>query len=78
MQLIIDTHAHVIVPPGSYKYMAELAASRANPSFPPNLSDASVRHAGQTIVDIMDRVGTDIQFLSLRPYMQLHSNHIYF
>ena len=30
--MIIDSHAHVVVPPESYKFMAELVASRANPS----------------------------------------------
>jgi 4-oxalmesaconate hydratase len=53
--------------------MAELVASRSNPSFPPKLTDDAVRVAGQTIIDLMDRVGTDIQFLSPRPYMQMHS-----
>ncbi|MES2976321.1 MAG: amidohydrolase family protein [Pseudomonadota bacterium] len=71
--MIIDSHAHVVVPPESYKYMAELVASRANPNFPPSLPAESVRKAGQTIIDIMDKVGTDIQFLSPRPYMQMHS-----
>ena len=71
--MIIDSHAHVVVPNESYKYMAELVASRANPNFPPSLTDESVRNAGQTIIDIMDKVGTDIQFLSPRPYMQMHS-----
>ena len=71
--MIIDSHAHVVVPPESHKYMAELVASRANPNFPPSLPDESVRKAGQTIIDIMDKVGTDIQFLSPRPYMQMHS-----
>jgi 4-oxalmesaconate hydratase len=61
------------VPNESYKFMAELVASRANPSASPSLSDESVRKAGQTIIDIMDKVGTDIQFLSPRPYMQMHS-----
>jgi 4-oxalmesaconate hydratase len=32
-----------------------------------------VRVAGTTIINIMDKVGTDIQFLSPRPYMQMHS-----
>ena len=73
MPLIIDSHAHVVVPPEAYKYMAELVASRANPTSPPVLPEESVRKAGQTIIDIMDRVGTDIQFLSPRPYMQMHS-----
>nr|WP_145552742.1 amidohydrolase family protein [Variovorax boronicumulans] len=71
--MIIDSHAHVVVPPESYKYMAELVASRANPAAAPKLTDEAVRVAGQSIVDIMDKVGTDIQFLSPRPYMQMHS-----
>jgi 4-oxalmesaconate hydratase len=53
--------------------MAELVANRANPGHAPVLTDEGVRKAGQSIVDIMDKVGTDIQFLSPRPYMQLHS-----
>ena len=73
MSLIIDSHAHVVVPPESFKYMAELVASRANPTGRPQLSDEAVRKAGQSIVDLMDQVGTDIQFLSPRPYMQMHS-----
>lgn len=73
MPLIIDSHAHVVLPSDSYKYMAELVASRANPGASPVLTDEGVRKAGQSIVDIMDKVGTDIQFLSPRPYMQMHS-----
>lgn len=73
MPLIIDSHAHIVVPPESSKYMAELVASRANPAARPQLPDESVRKAGQSIIDLMDQVGTDIQFLSPRPYMQMHS-----
>lgn len=73
MSLIIDSHAHVVIPPDSYKFMAELAANRANPSSKAKLADEDVRAAGQSIIDIMDKVGTDIQFLSPRPYMQMHS-----
>jgi 4-oxalmesaconate hydratase len=73
MPLIIDSHAHVVLPPESYKFMSELVASRANPASKPKLTDEAVRQAGQGIIDIMDRVGTDIQFLSPRPYMQMHS-----
>ena len=71
--MIIDSHAHVVLPNESYKFMAELVASRANPHGSPSLTDEAVRKAGQTIIDIMDKVGTDIQFLSPRPYMQMHS-----
>ena len=73
MPLIIDSHAHVVLPADSYKFMAELVASRSNPGSSPVLTDEGVRKAGQSIVDIMDKVGTDIQFLSPRPYMQMHS-----
>lgn len=73
MPLIIDSHAHVVVPAESYKYMGDLVASRANPTFAPALPDESVRKAGQSIIAIMDKVGTDIQFLSPRPFMQMHS-----
>lgn len=74
MPMIIDSHAHIVLPPESYRYMAELVSSRANPTLPaPMLSEESVRKVGQSIVDIMDDVGTDIQFLSPRPYMQMHS-----
>jgi 4-oxalmesaconate hydratase len=71
--MIIDSHAHVVVPDYSYKYMSELVGSRGNPTYPPKHTDAAVREAGQSIVDIMDSVGTDIQFLSPRPYLQMHS-----
>lgn len=71
--MIIDSHAHAVVPPDSYKYMAELVASRGNPAAVPKVSDEAVRTAGQSIVDIMDAMGSDIQFLSPRPYMQMHS-----
>jgi 4-oxalmesaconate hydratase len=73
MPLIIDSHAHVMVPAESYKFMAELVASRANPQSKPKVGDEAVRAAGQSLVDLMDQVGTDIQFLSPRPYMQMHS-----
>jgi 4-oxalmesaconate hydratase len=73
MSMIIDSHAHVVVPQESYRYMAELVGNRGNPSSEPVLKESSVRECGQTIIDIMDKVGTDIQFLSPRPYMQMHS-----
>jgi len=73
MPVVIDSHAHVVVPADSYRYMAELVGNRTNPSGPPVLTDEAVRTCGQSILDIMDAVGTDIQFLSPRPYMQMHS-----
>ncbi len=73
MPLIIDSHCHVVLPPPSYRYMSELVGGRGNPSGKPELTDEGVRYAGEQILKVMDKVGTDIQFLSPRPYMQMHS-----
>lgn len=71
--MIIDSHAHAIVTPDSYKYMGELVASRGNPAGAPKVTDEAVRTAAEQIIEIMDAMGSDIQFLSPRPYMQMHS-----
>lgn len=71
--MIIDSHAHLVMPQESYRYFAELVGGRGNPSTTPKIPDASIRTAGETLLKIMDSVGTDIQLLSPRPYLQLHS-----
>ena len=71
--MIIDSHAHVVIPAYSHKFLSELVGSRGNPVRPPAHTEEGVRKAGQSIIDIMDSVGTDIQFLSPRPYQQMHS-----
>ena len=45
--MIIDSHAHVVMPPESFRYMAELIGGRANPSTTPKIPDASVRKAAE-------------------------------
>ncbi|NVH70982.1 amidohydrolase [Paraburkholderia sp. JPY432] len=71
--MIIDSHAHVVMPPQSFRYMAELVGGRANPSSAPNIPDEAVRKQAEELVRSMDSVGTDIQFISPRPYLQMHS-----
>ncbi|MBC8740892.1 amidohydrolase [Paraburkholderia sp. UCT31] len=71
--MIIDSHAHVVMPPQSFRYMAELVGGRANPSTTPNIPDEAVRKQAEELVRSMDSVGTDIQFISPRPYLQMHS-----
>jgi 4-oxalmesaconate hydratase len=71
--VIIDSHAHIVMPPESFRYMAELVGGRANPSTTPKIPDSSVRKMAEEIVKIMDSVGTDVQFISPRPYLQMHS-----
>lgn len=71
--MIIDSHAHVVMPPQSFRFMAELIGGRGNPSMPPKIADEAVRKVAEEIVGIMDSVGTDLQFISPRPYLQMHS-----
>jgi 4-oxalmesaconate hydratase len=71
--MIIDSHAHIVMPPESFRYMAELVGGRANPSTTPKIPDASVRKVAEELVKSMDNVGTDVQFISPRPYLQMHS-----
>ena len=71
--MIIDSHAHIVMPPESFRYMAELVGGRANPSTTPKVPDASVRKVAEELVRSMDAVGTDVQFISPRPYLQMHS-----
>src|SRR5580700_5595056 len=72
--MIVDSHAHVIMPSELYRYMADLVSSRANPhgAFK-GLSDESLRNTTEGLIKMNDAVGTDIQFLSPRPFAQLHS-----
>jgi len=71
--VIIDSHAHIVMPPESFRYMAELVGGRANPSTTPKVPDASVRKMAEELVRSMDGVGTDVQFISPRPYLQMRS-----
>jgi 4-oxalmesaconate hydratase len=71
--LIIDSHAHVVMPPQSFRFMAELIGGRGNPAVPPKIADEAIRKVAEEIVGIMDSVGTDVQFISPRPYLQMHS-----
>jgi len=71
--MIIDSHAHIVMPPESFRFMAELVGGRANPNTLPKIPDASVRKMAEELVKSMDNVGTDVQFISPRPYLQMHS-----
>jgi len=71
--MIIDSHAHIVMPLESFRYMAELVGGRANPSTAPRIAEASIRQIAEDLVKSMDSVGTDVQFISPRPYLQMHS-----
>ncbi len=71
--MIIDSHAHIVMPPQSFRFMAELVGGRANPAVPPKIADEVVRKTAEELIATMDSVGTDMQFISPRPYLQMHS-----
>lgn len=72
--MIVDFHAHVVMPDQAYKFMAQLVASRANPIESPKIpSDEVMLPSLKKHIENMDKVGTDVQFISPRPYAQLHS-----
>lgn len=73
--MIVDSHAHFVLPTEMTAYVGELVASRANPDAGRGAvpSDETLRKVTEGLVAKMDEVGTDMQFLSPRPYMQMHS-----
>lgn len=73
--MIIDSHAHIVMPTELNAYVGDLVASRGNPDSGRGAvpSDEVLRPVVEGLVKKMDEVGTDVQFLSPRPYMQMHS-----
>jgi 4-oxalmesaconate hydratase len=73
--MIIDAHAHTVFPQEAQSYMADLVASRANPTAGPRrpITDDMLRAITEKHLAAMDAVGTDLQLISPRPFAQLHS-----
>ena len=74
--MVIDIHAHVCAAPELYQWKAGLMASRGAHGFVPKIfSNDFVRDHPETKrnLQIMDSVGTDVQFLSARPYQLIHA-----
>lgn len=70
--MIIDAHGHTVAPPEVYEYQAKMIANRTAMKAP-KLSDDLVESHLQKHVDLLDGVGTDVQFISPRPYTMMHS-----
>lgn len=80
--MVIDVHGHVVAPPELYAYQASLLASRgAHGRGALHISDERLVNAvwgsrmGEpaTHVQLLDEVGTDVQFISPRPFHAMHS-----
>jgi 4-oxalmesaconate hydratase len=72
--MIIDAHAHLVAPPELYVYKANLQSNHgAHGKGSPGVSDERLKESADENVALMDEVGTDVQLLSPRPYMLMHS-----
>src|SRR6267154_5894083 len=74
--MIIDVHAHVCAAPELYQWKSVLMSARGAHGFKPKtFSNEFVREHPDTKrnLRIMDSVGTDVQFLSPRPFQLMHA-----
>jgi 4-oxalmesaconate hydratase len=73
--MIVDIHGHTNAPPALYAYKAGLLAGRgAHGKGNPNLSEEAIGNAVKNhLANNLDKVGTDVQFLSPRPFQLMHS-----
>jgi predicted TIM-barrel fold metal-dependent hydrolase len=75
LPVIVDAHAHLTAPPELYAHRVVLQASRGwHGSADPKVSDERLRASGEDCIALMDSVGTDVQFISPRPYTLGHSD----
>jgi 4-oxalmesaconate hydratase len=71
--MIIDAHAHLVAPPSLYAYRSTLIVSGGQHGAAlAAIPDDDLRKSADSNVKLMDEVGTDIQFISPRPFMQIH------
>jgi 4-oxalmesaconate hydratase len=71
--VIVDAHAHLVAPAAFYGYRANLLASGGYHKGSPGISDEALKASADSNVALMDEVGTDVQFLSPRPFQQMQS-----
>ena len=73
--MIIDIHGHTNAPPSLYAYKAGLTASKgAHGKGNPGLNEEAMANAVKNhLANNLDKVGTDVQFLSPRPFQLMHS-----
>lgn len=72
--MVIDCHGHTVAPPEVYAYQATLLSNRGNPdSGPGSISDERLEEALRGHLALLDRVRTDMQLISPRPYHMMNS-----
>ena len=71
--MVIDSHSHVLAPPELYAFMNRLMASRGAHGWAvPDIPDEAYEKQNRRLLGIMDRVGTDMQLISPRPFQSFH------
>lgn len=73
--MIIDIHGHTNAPPSLYAYKSGLLSSKgAHGKGNPGLNEEAMANAVKNhLANNLDKVGTDVQFLSPRPFQLMHS-----
>ncbi len=78
--MIIDIHAHFTAPEKLFAYKANILSSRGRNRGTVKISDDEViaalnkpAHGGNSHLQQLDEVGTDVQIISPRPYQLMHS-----
>ena len=73
--MIIDAHAHLVTPESFFGYRSLLQVSNGLHSrLRPSTTDEEIKAAADLSVKVMDGVGTDMQLISPRPFMLMHSH----
>ena len=71
--MIIDAHAHLVAPASLYGYRSTLIVSGGQHGAAlAGIPDDELKKSADNNVKLMDEVGTDIQFLSPRPFMLIN------
>jgi 4-oxalmesaconate hydratase len=72
--MVIDIHGHVTAPAELYAYKSLLLSSRGHHGRGnPGISDELMHSAVKRHIDLLKEVGTDLQFISPRPFQLMHS-----
>jgi 4-oxalmesaconate hydratase len=75
--MIVDAHAHLVAPASLYAYRSMVMVSGVqHGSALAGIPDDELRKSADGNVKLMDEVGTDIQFISPRPFMLINRGRL--
>jgi len=77
--MIIDAHAHLVTPPSLFALRTVMQSANGQHTkewyIKKWLNQDEVVSAAKKCITLMDQVGTDVQFISPRPFTLMHSHH---